>query len=370
MYSRKKHYRVECNTRELIQYLIKNYKIDSETKIFGLARLTWLGNKAKLDAFNNIFNSNYKSLNVLKHKVKDSRLQNFIDIETGFVNFYKAYRNVAYRWSKKNSKELKVLFNKTRNIKYRSDIRQIAQSIEELPLIPKANNPGIKMSSESLLTPLFACIDPTKRFPVITKNEDIVELHKSLGISNLALSERIDILIDVMEENRIKDSLYLDVYNESAFNKKILNIINENKKISKELIPRDDKDIKYLLTEKRKTVVRRHRKLEKDLIDFCKKKGIKIEEGVYSKLKFDALLKNYKKGRDLLIEIKGSNSYAELRLAIGQILDYRFEIKNNITDMVIFLPSKPPQKYIDIGRSLRIEFLWKDGKHILGTIKI
>jgi len=52
-----------------------------------------------------------------------------------------------------------------------------------------------------------------------------------------------------MTENKIKDSLYLDVYCKEAIKKKINRIKKEVNKASKELLPKDDSDVKYIISE-------------------------------------------------------------------------------------------------------------------------
>ena len=317
-----------------------------------------------------VFNTHYLSIAEILDEINDSTLKRLFSKETGIVNFYKAFRNTAFKWAKNNQKAILKIYKLSLKIQNDYDIIQLAKFIEDLPPIPKANHKSIKMSCESLLTPLLACIDKTKRFPIINKNSAVVELHKLMGISSLSLSEKAHDLLELMTENKIKDSLFLDVYNKKAVKQKITKIRKENKKISKELLPKDDADIKYILTEKRRIVVRNHRRLEKRLILYCKKRNIRIEEGLYSKLKYDALLKNYKNHRDLLIEIKGSNKIVEIRLALGQILDYGFDFKNKKTDLAIFFPQKPTAKYIKLARELNINVLWLKGNNIFGTIKI
>jgi len=369
-YSREVHLRNEDNTKNLINYIINNYNIGNYKRIFGLIRFTWLGDKAKLDGYNLIFNKEYQSLDDVIDSEKDVQLKKIFSKETGFTNFYKAYRNTAYEWAVRNSNILVKVYKLGLNIQKDYDIIQIAKFIENFPTIPKANYPRIRMTSESLLTPLLACIDPTSRFPIVNKNHSVKELHQMMGITNLTLSEKTHDLLEIMTENKIKDSLYLDVYSKEAIKKKIKRVKQEVKKVSKELLPKDDTDVKYIISENRRVVVRNHRKIEKILLAYCSKKKIEIEEGVYSKLKFDAILRKYKNKTDLLVEIKGSNKVTEIRLALGQVLDYGFDFKNTNTDLAILLPKKPDNKYLQIAKELDIKVLWLNGKKIEGTAKL
>ena len=370
VYTRKAHLTKEYNTRDLILYIINNYEIKNHEKIFGLIKLTWFGNTAKIDGYNLIFNKKFNSLNKIISSIEDNKLKQLFSKNTGFTNFYRAYRNSAFKWAAKNHNQIQKIFKHGQNIKNDYDIIKISKLIEEFPYILRANSQKIKMKSESLITPLLACLDPTNRFPIINRNENVIELHRMMGISNSSLSEKVYELLEIMKENKIINSLFLDVYSKNAIKKKVKRIQKENRKISKELLPKDDADVKYLLTENRRVVVRKHRKIEKKLLSFCKQKGIEVEEGIYSKLKFDAILRKYKNGTDLLVEIKGSNKVSEIRLAIGQVLDYGFDFKNTETDLAILLPKKPENKYIQIAKRLNIKVLWLSERKIVGTIRI
>jgi len=84
---------------------------------------------------------------------------------------------------------------------------------------------------------------------------------------------------------------------------------------------------------------------------------------------FDALLQNWKPGRDLLIEAKtasgGPGGRFQIRLAVGQLFDYRwiyFGRGRRAVDLAILLPSEPAGDVRSLLRSLNIGVLWFEGK--------
>jgi len=197
-YSRKVHLENEHNTRDLIRYISKNYKINSAEQVFGLINFTWGGEKPKIDGYNLIFDKDSSSIDEISNSIKDKKLKSLFDKETGFVNFYKAYRNSAFKWAVKNKNTILDIFNKCREIKTEKDIIQISKILEELPLIPKPNHSNQKMECTSLITPFLACFDPTGKFPVVNKREATIELYRTLGIVNLSLSEKVIELLNVI----------------------------------------------------------------------------------------------------------------------------------------------------------------------------
>jgi hypothetical protein len=65
---------------------------------------------------------------------------------------------------------------------------------------------------------------------------------------------------------------------------------------------------------------------------------------------YDILLRDYDRaGRDLLIEAKPDPNKRSLRIAIGQLYDYRRFLSNRAaTDLAVLTIGKPSQSYIDL----------------------
>ena len=66
---------------------------------------------------------------------------------------------------------------------------------------------------------------------------------------------------------------------------------------------------------------------------------------------------------EMLIEAKSSSSRNHIRLAIGQLLDYRRHIKPRPKKLAILFPTKPQEDLIDLISELKIRLIYKeDGK--------
>jgi hypothetical protein len=92
---------------------------------------------------------------------------------------------------------------------------------------------------------------------------------------------------------------------------------------------------------------------------------------------FDALIPDWKPGRQLLIEAKtasaGSGGRTQVRQAIGQLFDYRykfFDSEKEQVDLVVLLPSEPSLDIRALLQSLGIEVIWFNGNKIEGTIEL
>jgi len=62
-----------------------------------------------------------------------------------------------------------------------------------------------------------------------------------------------------------------------------------------------------------------------------------------------------------LIEAKSSSSRNHIRLAIGQLLDYKRHIDPKPKKIVILLPTRPQDDLIDLVKGLKIELIFKEG---------
>ncbi len=88
-------------------------------------------------------------------------------------------------------------------------------------------------------------------------------------------------------------------------------------------------------------------------------------EGIDDSCMFDVLVRNYDGENDLLIEVKSSTEKANIRMAIGQLLNYWYELKGKKTRHVaILLPEKPDEKSIQLLDSIDIGLLWFESKKL------
>jgi 5-methylcytosine-specific restriction protein A len=89
--------------------------------------------------------------------------------------------------------------------------------------------------------------------------------------------------------------------------------------------------------------------------------ALKPEQGQMSNNRYDVLIRGYDgAGRDLLVEAKPDPNKGSLRIAIGQLYDYRRFLRNRVaTDLAVLTIGKPHKSYIDLLVSDRsITALW------------
>ncbi len=87
---------------------------------------------------------------------------------------------------------------------------------------------------------------------------------------------------------------------------------------------------------------------------------LKIDQGDQQNCRFDALIRNYDgAGRDLLIEAKPDPTRGSMRIAIGQLLDYRRFLPNQAgTDLAVLTISCPTQEYLELLEELQVSAIW------------
>jgi hypothetical protein len=102
----------------------------------------------------------------------------------------------------------------------------------------------------------------------------------------------------------------------------------------------------------------RHRKITNAV--FARFAAMQPVQGRRSKNEYDILLKNHDcAGRDLLIEAKPDPDRGSLRIAIGQLYDYRRLLPNAAaTDLAVLTIGKPEQSYLDLLLGLGITSIW------------
>jgi hypothetical protein len=102
----------------------------------------------------------------------------------------------------------------------------------------------------------------------------------------------------------------------------------------------------------------RHDRMTNADKDICKK--LEIKRGNDQNCRYDALVKNYdRNGRDLLIEAKPDPDKGSIRIAIGQLFDYRRFLPHRAgTDLAVLTILEPEQGYQELLLDLQISALW------------
>ena len=136
-------------------------------------------------------------------------------------------------------------------------------------------------------------------------------------------------------------------------------IASLEKKADRTLDQKDDADVSVIIRTRSRKSVRLHNSMTNRLTRLCKRAHLKIYEGV-EPYRYDALVKNYDgNGKDLLIEAKNSSHRSQLRLAVGQLLDYRRGLRRRaVTDLAILIPERPNRDLMSFLSDVGINFLW------------
>ena len=120
-----------------------------------------------------------------------------------------------------------------------------------------------------------------------------------------------------------------------------------------------DESERVAVQESRTVVYRnRHRKITNAV---CGRfASLQPMQGQRSKNEYDVLLRNYDlAGRDLLIEAKPGPDRGSLRIATGQLYDYRRFLRNAAaTDLAVLTIGKPNRSYLDLLLALSITSIW------------
>ncbi|MDI6767130.1 MAG: hypothetical protein QME52_09940 [Bacteroidota bacterium] len=283
--------------------------------------------------------------------------------QTGFVNFYRAYRNSSYNWITSHFESIAPLIHKSASLKSDHEARELAEAIDELPKIPKPKRRLGRVPAANLLTPLLGCLDPRLRFPLVNKADHVVRLHRKLGITSFSLPDKFNTLVRLIGQYGIRDALMLDVVSNRLVRKALPKVQDSNigfeKNPDRALDQKDDDDITVIVRNRSRKAVRLHNSMTNQLTRLCKRAHHVILEGV-EPFRYDALVKNYDhQGRDLLIEAKSSSHRSQLRLAVGQLLDYRRALpRRAATDLAVLLPNKPSRDSLSFLADVGIHALW------------
>ncbi len=374
------------------EYLLKQNI--SSSNIYGLCMLTWITSSydskngsyirsTKLPALSNIFNEDFLKYPYDKIGARISVLtgKNLKEVEeliyegTGYTNFYKAYRLSSKDWLLQNIDKIIPLIHVGIDIKNDKEAEAIAKGISLLPKIPKGNNSRGKMSPECILTPLFFSLDKRLRFPLINRNKGVTKILKRLKVYNEDLIIQFNAVVKLIGTGDIQTSIDIDCLAGDlpdfiSIDGKLPKRKRLTKKNDKDLSLKDENDV--LIINKSLTInaKRLHNKLTNLILD--KLSIYELHEGNSDENKFDVLVKNINSDlEDILIEVKSSSDIANVRMAVGQLLDYYRQLYNNKkTHIAVFLPEKPDKNVIDFLDFCKISIIWIEENEIYGNCEM
>lgn len=364
---------------------IFNQKTVLPDQLYGLCKLTWITNSnsgenpayinsTKIPALSLIFQIDFSDSTIEQvaeqiSKILNKPVSELIISQTGFTNFYNAYRNSSSEWIIKNFSKLLPLFKEAFQLSSDEQGLSLIRKIAKLPKIPKANH---EMRPEYLITPAFFALDSRIRFPIINGNKGVKNLLSKLKVTNAPLEKQYLSMIGLYGTGAINDAADLDQigiditdFVEIAGKKPTKKILEKKPSTSKTELPLKDESDLILLQEARTITSKRlHNELTNKLKSCLA--NYTLFEGCDNNAMFDVLVKNYDGDKnDLIIEVKSSSEAADIRMAIGQVFDYWFRIKGESDPhLAILLPNSPTKEVKSLLEWLDIGILWFSGEKL------
>lgn len=357
----------------------------SPDQLYGLCKLTWITDSysgeaaayiqsTKIPALCDVFDRDFRdrSLDEIATEIgeimESRKVRDLVLQHSGFTNLYKSYRNTARQWIQHNHRSLLPMFRAAYALS--SDLQglKIVQKIQKLPRVPKAKNAMITMHAEYLLTPVFACLDKRRRFPLINGNDRVRRLLKTLQVQGSDLSDQYQSMISLYGNGGILDSADLDQIDGAdlsdflpgkspAPTKQLLRLKPTS---GNKLRLKDEGDVLILQDARQLVQKRLHNSMTNRLRKLLS--GYTLLEGEEKSAMFDVLVKKYNKHQDdLLIEVKSSAEDAHVRMAIGQLYSYWYQLKmDREPHLAVLLPDEPSPHLSALLEWLGIGVLWFD----------
>ncbi|ASA57805.1 hypothetical protein [Vibrio gazogenes] len=371
--------------RIVAEYVFDQNEISAE-QLYGLSKLSWITNSyegenagylssTKIPALAAIFNRDYDRLTIqevaedVAKIIKNPNVTEWILKHTGFTHFYKAYRNSVYEWVKDNFEVLLPMYKRAFLAQSSQDRRNIVIEIARSSGIPKANHPDQLMKPEYFLTPTFFTLDAEIKFPLINGNEWVKNLLKKLEVQGRSLPEQYDAMVELYGVGGIVDAADLDQVGRdipdfiSAPGKSAKKKLLEGKGTrSPSALPlKDENDVEVIKSSGTIKQRRIHNQLTNKLLDSLS--SFTLLEGCDDSCMFDVLVWNYDSDEnDLIIEVKSSIEKSNIRMAIGQLYDYWYELKGDKEPHIsILLPERPDDRAIQFLDWMEIGMLWYEG---------
>jgi len=362
-------------------YLKKEKKINSLT-LYNLTRLNWItggdNNKhlltVKKPALSVIFGEDYSAMDFkdiaidiaikLRRPYKD--INEPVEGLTGYTNLYSAYRNSLIDWFTDNESEIKKLADDAFSDSSLKNYQDISRRIDNLSPVLKPNGDA-PMHPMGTITPLIFSLAKDLKYPIINQRQNVQNMLVELGVQNSGLEEKFNAMYAVIGQGGINDAADLDVVQGSLldFIDSIKGEARKKKMIKKstegqELTIKDEEDVLVIQRALSNTAKREHNKLTNRIMAYFTKGAL---EGKSKSCMFDVLLENYspEDGYGLLIEVKSSNEVADFRMAIGQLIDYARQLRDDVY-CAVFLPNKPDEYLCDLADAAEVMILWFDNK--------
>jgi len=297
--------------------------------------------------------------------LKDESVANIVQEHTGFTNFYKAYRNSSLAWVEENFDTLLPMYKSAFAAKNDNDREMLIKAIQRIPGIPKANHQEQLMKAEYLLTPAFFMLDREIKFPLINGNEGVKQLLKALKVKGDDLLKQYRAMVSLYGTGGIEDAADLDQigndlpdFIETERTKPKKGLLQKKETKNKNTLPlKDEEDVEVI----RKAGTIKQRKIHNQLTNMIRTvlSNYTLLEGRDNSCMFDVLVQKYNKKHDLIIEVKSSLEKPNIRMAVGQLLDYWYRLKGDEEPHIaILLPGEPDSECVKFLEWMDIGLMW------------
>ncbi len=375
-------YQSEKNTAALLRAVVseKSGQPLSGDDIWHLLRLTWCTHSAdhghwrilKVPALLHLFRQN-KSIQKPSRDAAPQDVLNALTLPrkvaeaaantTGNIHLYPAYWNSSRDWCKKHEPELRAIIQDAARLQANDRGRlALAVKIDALPKVPDPpgthhKNPG------DILTPLVAFLDPHSRFPLINQRKEVQALLREWRLAGRNLKEQVRGITGVIGKFGISDAFMLDVLADKI--KKIPPKLNipivvrvVGPRSGSALPDFDAGEREYLRQAGTIRYRQRHNKMTTALKRLLP--GFTVTQGTHPDCRYDVLIERYAAtGHDLLLEVKPDPEKAAIRIAVGQLLDYRRFVPHPAAADLGLLTIGPPDKnYRQFLSELQISATW------------
>ncbi len=371
-------YETECNTAGLIQILAQTQTRPlSGRQIWNLLRLTWITRAdehwgvIKVPVLADWYDSRLPSaLNDLGASLKVLNLPQSVfeaaNRETGFVNYRPVWRNSSLGWCKANRNALNDVIASAQALGANDQDRvALARKIRSLPRVPTPTGRGGTGDPANLLTPLIASLDPKRRFPVVNGRDAVNDLLHTLRLDHSNLEDQVKGLVGLIGQFGISDAFMIDVLASEITKFGVTaptptpNPVPPKAVVSaSKPLPEYDEAERIAVTSSKTIHYRdRHDSMTNAVRLILRAQG--IEAGTDPNCRFDMNVVGYDGKRDLLIEAKPDPDRGSIRIAVGQLLDYRRFLPHRAgTDMAFITITRPDQSYVEFLLDLQITVLW------------
>jgi hypothetical protein len=378
-------YQGELNTSHLVKQVvadwIDNHGLDelSGLKMWNLFRLCWWTKaddhwkRIKIPALENLYGKPIGVKSDLRQTLSSAthlarHLAQIASEETGFVNFRPVWRQSSKAWCIRNAGPLRNLLQRVITLTPNDDEERIriAKSVAALPKIPSPSG-ARECRPELLLTPFIMCLDPQCRFPVLNGREAVTALLASMELKDSPLEKQVEGMLLLIGRYTIRDAMMIDALAGSDELRRLArqlaspeNQVEQPKGAVSKTTLRYHDDAEREAIRKAASIVFHHLHNTMTRVLGQKFGQLSISQGASENCRFDALIEDYDgNGRNLLIEAKPDPDRGSIRIAIGQLFDYRrFLAKPNSVDLAVLTIGSPTADYLDLLRSLRISALW------------